>query len=65
MIGLALYLYNKVMNKRLALFEKLAWQLSIPPLLSPLFQRAFSTVMLCLVHCTSLMLHFRYLQKDQ
>lgn len=34
-----------------------------PPLQSPLSQRASSTVMLCLVHCTSLMPHFCYLQK--
>lgn len=45
--------------------KRLAWQLSMPPLPSPLSHRVSSTVMLCLVHCTNLMPHFRYLQKVQ
>lgn len=35
------------------------------PLMSLLSERASSTVIPCLVHCISVMLHFRYLQKVQ
>ncbi len=62
MIDIAVYLHYELMNKHLDLFENEHCNFQ-RPLRSPLSHRASSTVMLCLVHCTSLMLHFRYLQK--